>query len=164
MDAPEGLRELQRLVHHALLLLVVPHLRISRQREILSEWMSIEPIIREDPPQVRMILEENPIQIKRLSFVPIRASEYRHRARNGRYLASVGLDADTAGMFDAEEVINDFETFVAFRVVGSGDVHELLVLATAVVAEEGEDLEDGGWGAVKRKLVSEDGELLDMLG
>ena len=66
-------------------------------------------------------------------------------------------------MFDAEEVIDDLEALVALGVVGAREVHELLVLAASVVAEEGEDLQDRRRGAVERELVAEDGELLDVL-
>lgn len=48
--------------------------------------------------------------------------------------------------------------------VDGGDVDDLPVLALGVVAQEGEDGEDGLGGDVDGELVLVDGELLDVFG
>jgi hypothetical protein len=58
-------------------------------------------------------------------------------------------------------MIHYLETFFAFGIVGRGDVHGGFKLALGMVAEEGEDGDDGGGSDVKRQFVPKDGELLD---
>ena len=66
-------------------------------------------------------------------------------------------------MPDTEQMVHGLEPLLAFGVVCTADVHASLELALGVVAEEGEDLQDGRRGTVEGELVAEDGELLDVL-
>lgn len=61
-------------------------------------------------------------------------------------------------------MIDDLEALVAGGVVSAGDVDETLELALAVVAQEGQGLDDGGWRDVERELVLPYGELLYEFG
>lgn len=79
-------------------------------------------------------------------------------------LARIGLDANSATVLHAEEMVDDLEALVTLREIYSADVHARLVLALGVVAEEGEDRDGAGRGYVERELVFEDGELLHVFG
>lgn len=67
-------------------------------------------------------------------------------------------------MLNAQQVVHDLKALVPFWPVNSGDVHDALELALRVVTEEGEDLQDARGRGVKRELVLEDRELLDVFG
>src|SRR6187455_972 len=60
-----------RLVDHAALRRVVTHLDVADQREVLAEWMADEPIVGEQPTQVRMATEQDSVKIERLALEPI---------------------------------------------------------------------------------------------
>src|SRR5215471_8614172 len=62
----EGPRlDADRLVDDAPLHRVIAHLDVADQREVLAERMADEAIVREDPAQVRVALEQNSVQIER---------------------------------------------------------------------------------------------------
>src|SRR5262249_41240345 len=44
VEGPELLRELDRLIDDPLLLVVVAHLDIAREREILAQWVTLEAV------------------------------------------------------------------------------------------------------------------------
>ncbi len=66
-----------RLVHHALLLVVVLHFDIARQREVLAERMADEAVVSEDAAQVRMSAEHDAEQVERLALEPVGAKPRR---------------------------------------------------------------------------------------
>lgn len=98
------------------------------------------------------------------TFAPIRSSENWDSARDGVSLASVGLDPDSSGVLDGEQVVYDFKSLFALGEVDTADVHAGFKLALAVVAQESEDRDDGAGCDVESQLVLQDGELLDELG
>lgn len=127
-----------------------------------------------------MALKEDTVHIPDLTFVPVGAVEQTNDRGNGGDLVGVGLDTDARLMGVGEEVVDDLERgqhtrFAAcaktrLKPVGlggevdGGDVDDLPVLALGVVAEKGEDGEDGLGGDVDGELVLVDGELLDVFG
>src|SRR5512141_2560528 len=60
-----------RLVDHALLLRVVAHFDLPRNREILAERMADEAVVGEYPAQVRMAGEHDAEQVERFALVPV---------------------------------------------------------------------------------------------
>src|SRR5262249_8481455 len=75
VKASELLLQPHRLVDHPFLILVVTHLNIPRQREILAQGMALEAVIRQDTAQVRIICEIDPEQIPCLALPPSSAAE-----------------------------------------------------------------------------------------
>ena len=94
IEAAEILGQLHRLVDHALLLLVVAHLDIAGQREVLAQRMPLEAVVGEDAAQVRMVGEEDAVQVPGLALEPAggrnRPSDRRHRRRPRRSSPSPG--------------------------------------------------------------------------
>lgn len=64
-------------------------------------------------------------------------------------------------MFDTEEGVHHFETFLSFGVVYTAYVHNRFKLTLRMVAEEGENGDDGGRSNVESEFILENGELLD---
>lgn len=64
----------------------------------------------------------------------------------------------------AQQMVHHFETLLALREVDTAHVLAAFELALRVVAKEGEDGDDAGRADVKRELVLEYGELLDVFG
>src|SRR3546814_11701971 len=48
-------------------------LDVADQREVLAERMADEPVVGQDPAQVRMALEDDAEQVERLALEPVRA-------------------------------------------------------------------------------------------
>lgn len=161
---PIALRHLQRLHHNPLLLLVIPDFRVAGHREILPQGMSIEPIIRHDASQIRMVHKKDPKKVIDLTLVPICAIVKGTDGGHGGGFVGVGFHADARVVPDTEEVVDDFEALVLCGVVNGGYVGDLGVFGAGVVFEEGEDGDDARGGNVDGELVFPDAKLLDVLG
>src|SRR6476620_3546648 len=48
VEGAELLRQLHRLVHHAFLVVVVAHLDVAGEREVLAQWVALEAVVGED--------------------------------------------------------------------------------------------------------------------
>lgn len=93
--------------------------------------------------------------------IPISTTENTNGARNGIGLCSIGLDPDPAAVLDTQQMVDNFEAFLAFGVVCTTDIHDTLELALAVVTEKSENGDDSGGGDVESELVVEDGKLMN---
>jgi hypothetical protein len=115
--------------------------------------VSIETVVRHDPPQIRVSDEENTEQVVDLALVPVgtivEIAQTGHRGR----LVRVRLDPQARVVADAEHVVDDLEALVLGGVVDSGDVGNLGVFGRGVVLEEGK----GGDNARRRDV---DGQLV----
>src|SRR5690242_1061258 len=59
-----------RLVHHPLLLLVVAHLHVAGQGEVLAERVADEAVVGEDAAQVRVAVEQDAEHVEGLALEP----------------------------------------------------------------------------------------------
>ena len=66
--------QLHRLVDDPLLLLVVAHLDIAGQREILAQRMPLEAVIGQDAAQIGMVAEKDAVHVPGLALEPAGAS------------------------------------------------------------------------------------------
>ena len=139
LEVPEGLCQLKRLDHNALLLFVVSDFGVAGQGEVLSQWVAVEAVVGHDAPQIGVVDEEDTEHVVNLTLVPVGTVVKACDGGYGRGLVGVGLDADARVVADGEHVVDDLETLVAGRVVDSGDVADLCELGGGVVFEEGED-------------------------
>lgn len=148
LKVPEGLCQLKRLDHNALLLFVVSELGVSGQGEVLPQWVSIETVVGHDAPQVGVANEEDTEHVVDLTLVPVGSVVETCDGRYGRCLVGVGLHANARVVADGEQVVDNLEALVASGVVDGSDVADLGVLGGSVVFEEGEDGEDAIGGDV----------------
>ena len=81
IEIAEILRQADRDVDYALLFLVVADLDEAREREILAQRMTVEPVIGQDPAQIRLTAEQDAEQVPGLALPPGGA---RSRGRTGR--------------------------------------------------------------------------------
>src|SRR5262245_12489034 len=74
-DPRRDLARLDRhgLINHALLIGVVPHFDVSRERKVLAERMADESVVGENAAQIRMPAEHDAEQVERFTLEPIRA-------------------------------------------------------------------------------------------
>jgi hypothetical protein len=142
LKVPEGLRQLKRLNHNALLLLVESELGVAGQGEVLPQWVSVEAVVGHDAPQIGVADEEDTEHVVDLTLVPVGTVVEACDGGYGRGLVGVGLDANARVVADGEHVVDDLEALVAGRVVDSGDVADLCEFGGGVVFEEGEDGDD----------------------
>lgn len=125
--------------------------------------MTIEPIIRQDSPQIRMVRKEDPVHIVRLPLEPIRAVVQEGDARHRRDFIRIRLHSDPRVVTNGQQVVDDLEAVGTRGVVDARNVGNGGELGGRVVLEEGEDGLDGSRRDVDRQLVLPDGELLDVL-
>ena len=71
LKVPEGLRQLKRLDHNALLLLVESELGVAGQREVLPQRVSVEAVVGHDAPQIGVTDEEDTEHVVDLTLVPV---------------------------------------------------------------------------------------------
>jgi len=127
------LSELQGLRDDALLLLVVPDLRVASHGEVFTQRVTLKSVIGHDTAEVRVADKEDTEQVVDFALVPIGAIEEANDARNRRGLVGVRLDPDSGVVADAEEVVNDLEPLVASGEVDGGNVADLGELSRGVV-------------------------------
>src|SRR6185436_6560819 len=60
-----------RLVDDAAARRVVADFHVTGEREVLTEQVADEVVVREDPPQVRVAAEQDSVEIKGLALVPV---------------------------------------------------------------------------------------------
>src|SRR6266571_7178671 len=108
-------------------------------RILLPEGMALPLVGHQDPPQIRMALERDPEQIKRLPFVPVGgAPDAGHRG--GRLsVGDADLQINPVPPRDGEEVVNDLETLRAVRVVHPAEVRQVVQTQGRVLLEEPAD-------------------------
>merc|ERR1711991_473150 len=58
------LHQLDRLIDHALLLVVVDHLVEAREREVLAQRVTVETIIGQYPTQIGMVIEQDAVHVE----------------------------------------------------------------------------------------------------
>src|SRR5215467_1042270 len=63
IEVAEFLGEADRLVDHALLLVVVAHLDEAGERKVLAQRMALETVVGQQAPHVRMAGEDHPVEI-----------------------------------------------------------------------------------------------------
>src|SRR5215471_17378029 len=71
IEVPEFLRQPDRFVYDALLLVVVAHLDETGEGKILAQRMALEPVVREQPTHVRVPGKEHPVEIVSLALEPV---------------------------------------------------------------------------------------------
>ena len=164
LKVPECLRELKRLNDNPLLLLVVPNLSVTGKREVLSQRVSVEAVIRHDSPEVRMPSEEHTKQVIDLTLEPHGTVIQASNARDGRGFIRVRLNPYSRVVAYAEQVVDNLKAVLTGGEVDSRDVGDLLVLGGGVVAEESKNGDDSRRGDVDNQFVLPDRELLNVLG
>jgi hypothetical protein len=90
------LGNLHRFVDDALELVVVANFHIARHREVLPQRMAVEAVVGQDPAQVGVTVEEDPVHVERFALEPVGDREHRRGAGNGGVL--VGLDLEAHAM------------------------------------------------------------------
>src|SRR5262249_3949940 len=71
IEVAEFLRQPDRLVDDALLLVVVAHLDETGEGKILAQRMTLESVVREQPTHVRVPGKEHPVEIVSLALEPV---------------------------------------------------------------------------------------------
>lgn len=151
---------MQRLVDDAFPLFVVADFGVTSQREVLSEGMALEAVVCENATEVGVASEEHAKHVPGLPFIPVCPPEDRNATWDRVGFASICLDAYPCGMLDSQQVVDDFEAFLAFWKVDGGDVDDTLELALGMISKESQDWDDGRGGDVQGELILQYGELL----
>lgn len=98
--------------------------------------MSVETIIRHYPPQIGMTDKEHSKEVIDFSLVPVRAVIERRDAWDRRGFIGIGLNPYPTVVPDTQQIVDNFETIVAARIVDCCDVGNHGVLSGGVVFEK----------------------------
>jgi len=80
-----------------------------------------------------VVYEKDTEEIPGLPLIPIRSPEYTRSARDMVRLPRISLDPNPPRMFDTQQMIHHFESFVPLRKVNSTDVDNTLELTLRVI-------------------------------
>src|SRR5262245_52764251 len=142
VEGTELLRELDGFIDDALRLVVIAHLDIAREREVLAHWVTLEAVVGEDATQIRVAGEQDAIHVVGLPLIPIGRRKQVNHAWHGRVRVRLALDPKALILARGEQVIDHVEASRAFWIVDATDVDQLLELALAVIAQDRQHLRD----------------------
>src|SRR5262249_24636649 len=142
VEGPELLRELDRLIDDPLLLVVVAHLDIAREREILAQWVTLEAVVGQDATQIRVTGEQDAEHVVGLPLVPIGGREQVNHAWHGCFRVRLALDPKALILARGKQMIDHVKALGALGIVDAANVDQLFELALAVIAQDRQHLHD----------------------
>src|SRR5262249_17343659 len=142
VEGPELLRELDGLVDDALFLVVVAHLDVAREREVLAQWVTLEAVVGENATQIRMPRKQDAVHVVGLPLVPIGGWEQVDHAWHGCVRVRLALDPQPLVLARGEQMVDHIKALRALGIVHAANVDQLLELALAVVAQDRQHLGD----------------------
>src|SRR5262245_6387011 len=152
IEVPEFLRQPDRFVYDALLLVVVAHLDETGEGKILAQRMALEPIVGEQPAHVRMAGEEHAVEIVGFALEPVGTGKHADDRGNRRRLIHLEFHPDAQILLGRQQMINDVETPFAAGPVDRGNVDDAPELASLVITQKRGDLRDIAGDRVDRQL------------
>lgn len=133
LKIPERLRQLQRLHHNPLLLLIVSDLSVSSQREVLSQRMPIKAVVGHNSSKIWVTNKEDAEHIINLPLVPVRPVIKICNAGDRGCLVCVSLDSNSGVVADAQKVVNNFKSLVSSGEIDSGNIGYLGELSSGII-------------------------------
>src|SRR6201999_1858245 len=104
--------------------------------------VTVETVVCQDAPQIRMAIEHHAKQIVDLALVPIGARIDRGSAHDRGILVSLDLDPDPPVQLRREQMVDDVEALLALRIVDPRNIDDRNELSRWIIAEELERLND----------------------
>src|SRR5262249_59415923 len=153
IEVAELLRKPHRLVHDAVLLVVVAQLDEPSEWKILAQRVALEAVIGQQPAHVRMAGKEHAVEVVSFGLEPVGAGEHADDGRHRRRLVDLDLNPDALVLLGREEMIDDVEAPLAPRPVDRGDVDDAPELAAFVVAQKGGNFHDVAGDRAHRQLA-----------
>ncbi len=90
--------------------------------------MPLEPIVGQDPPQVGVAVEDHAVHVEHFALEPAGDRPQRGHGRHRGILGRAHLDHHAVVLREREQHVDHLEALGALRVVGPGDLHQLLVV------------------------------------
>src|SRR6266567_7436935 len=156
IEIPEFLRQPHRVVDHALEFVVPTHFDEAGQRKILAQWMALETVVGQQPPQVRMAREQHAVEIIDLALEPVGPAIDGDDRGHRRRLVGLHFDPDALVPLRRKQMVNHIEALLALRPIDRGDVDDAPEQATLVVAQELHHANDIGDVGGERELPERD--------
>ena len=122
------LRQFHRRIDDTLLVFRIMQFLIAGQREILAERMPLKTIIGEDTPQIRVARKDHAEHVVNLTLQPARHRPQRGDGGHRRILGGRTFHHDPAVFGEAEQHIDHLEPFGTRRIIGAGNLDQLLIL------------------------------------
>src|SRR5262249_46115711 len=152
IEVSEFLRQPDRLIYDALLLVVVAHLDETGERKILAQRMALESVVGEQPAHVRMTGEEHAVEIVRFPFEPVGAGKHADDRGDRRPLIHLEFHPDAQVLLGRQQMIDDVEAAFAAGPVDRGNVDDAPELASFVVTQKRGELHNLARDRVDRQL------------
>ena len=128
IEIAEILRQLDRLIDHALVFLGIAQLDKAGERKVLALRMASKAVIGEDAAQIRVAGEYHAVHVEHFALEPAGDRPEACNRWNRRRLIGAELDADTVILGHREQVIDHLEPLWPLRIVNARNFHQLLVL------------------------------------
>ncbi|GMT29179.1 hypothetical protein PFISCL1PPCAC_20476, partial [Pristionchus fissidentatus] len=165
IEFSELLSELARLVHDTLQLGIVSNLIVSREGEVLSEWVSLESVVSQNATEIGMVVEPHTVHVANLSLEPVGSLEHGSNRVDRSDLDSVGADANAGIESDGVEGVHHLKSVLTSGYVDTTDEGEVGELGGVVTLKEGENGDDSSGMDEQLELISSSElDLLDELG
>src|SRR5262245_18751206 len=142
VEGTELLRELDGFIDDALRLVVIAHLDVAREREVLAQWVTLKAVVGEDATQIRVAGKQDAVHVVGLPLVPIGGREQVDHAWHGCVYVRLALDPKALILARREQMIDHIEALRAFGIVDAANVDQLLELALAVIVQDRQHLWD----------------------
>src|SRR5215471_17173577 len=104
IEVAEFLRKPHRLVHDALLLIVVAQFDKPSERKIFAQGVAFESVIGQQPAHVRMAGKEHTVEVVGFALEPVGAGEHADDRRHRRRLVDLDLYPDALVLLGREEM------------------------------------------------------------
>ena len=131
-----------RVVTHTLFRIVVAHLNETGHREVLAQRVTVEAVVGQKAPQIRMGIEHHAEQIVDLALEPVSTGIDGGRAHDRRFLIGRDLDPDSPVQLRRQQMIDDIEALLALRIIDPGNIDDRNELSSGIVAKELERLNE----------------------
>src|SRR5262245_32690093 len=130
IEVAEFLRQPDRLVDDALLLIVVAQLDKTGEGKVFAQRMALEPVIGEQPAHVRVPGKEYPIEVVGFAFEPVGTGKDPDDRRDRRGLIDFDLHPNAQILLRRQQMIDDVEAPLAARPIDRSDVNDAPELAS----------------------------------
>src|SRR4029077_9170880 len=117
-------------------------LDITGERKILTQRVSVKPVIGKNTAQIGMVAEVNSEQIPRFALPPAGGAKHANRGGHGLLLIGLKFHPNTPIAAHAQQIINHLKANRPIRIIEAANVAEHAEPALRVVAQECQHLEN----------------------
>ena len=129
---------------------------MARQREILAQRMAFKTVIRQNPPQIRVIAEEDAVEVVGFALEPASAAEHSLHGWNGHVLIRRNLYPQPVVLAVAKQVVDHLEPLFPLRIIDAANIDQHLAIDGRIIPHKPHRIDDQVPLHPNRQLVAHD--------